>query len=52
MALTTTLSCKSVEDVEARMLQLVVLLPDMLLKLERIKANIVLQLVKDPEARP
>ena len=33
------------------MLQLVTLLPDMLLKLERIKADIVLQLVQDPEAR-
>ena len=33
------------------MLQLVVLLPDMLLKLEHIKADIVLQLVRDPEAR-
>ena len=33
------------------MLQLVTLLPDMLLKLERIKADIVLQLVRDPQAR-
>ena len=40
---------QSVEDVEARMLQLVTLLPDMLLRLERIKADIVLQLVQDPE---
>ncbi len=42
---------QSVEDVEARMLQLVTLLPDMLLRLERIKADIVLQLVQDPQAR-
>ena len=40
---------QSVEDVEARILQLVVLLPDLLLKLERIKADIVLQLVQDPQ---
>ncbi len=40
---------QSVEDVEARILRLVVLLPDLLLKLERIKADIVLQLVQDPQ---
>ena len=40
---------QSVEDVEARILQLVVLLPDLLLKLERMKADIVLQLVQDPQ---
>ena len=41
---------QSVEDVEARILQLVVLLPDLLAKLERMKADIVLQLVQDPQA--
>ena len=31
------------------LLQLVILLPDMLLRLERIKADLVLQLVQDPQ---